>query len=198
MPVLAEKTVQGAASVEDGQVVMATAAVTRADPVSDAIGGEGVTVPVQQSTPRSPGEVAQATPLGGPHPAEAASPFRDVTASKAKHALGPHFSLRGLFRQVEKPPGALMGPRRMREGVFGASADAFQTDAHLRGDQRGMSAAQGAALILQRFALGIFHRNQSSVVDFVGQLVGNEAAALGAGKSCPGIRTCQNRFSFFQ
>ena len=47
MVVLAEEAVDGAGSVEDGQIMLASLCVTGADWLGDAVGGQGMALPME-------------------------------------------------------------------------------------------------------------------------------------------------------
>lgn len=57
VPVLAEEAVERATGVEDREIVIAVAGVSRADPVCDAIRGEWITIPMQNAALGCAGKV---------------------------------------------------------------------------------------------------------------------------------------------
>jgi hypothetical protein len=58
MPVLAVQTIEGAALIEYGQIMLSELAATWADPVCHAVRREWVAIPVEDAPLRCPGDVA--------------------------------------------------------------------------------------------------------------------------------------------
>ncbi|HSG15299.1 MAG TPA: hypothetical protein VLE70_03115 [Anaerolineae bacterium] len=102
VPILAKEAVQGAALVEDGQVVFAGLRAPWADPVGNTIGGQRIAIPVQDTSSGGPGNVAQTTITDGPQAAEAALLLPDHAFVGAKGAARSTGRPRWLLRQVEQ------------------------------------------------------------------------------------------------
>jgi hypothetical protein len=152
MPVLAEEAIQGAAGIEDSQVVVVILLVSRTNPICHAVGRERVPIPVQKASLWRSSHVNEATIPDRPHATKAPSTFGDAALTEAENALGTFLRCRCAFRQIEQTACAGMGRGSDGKGFYGLFADAVQTDSELGSDEPGLRSAKGTVLFVHLIA----------------------------------------------
>ncbi len=136
VPVLAEKAVEAASAIENGQVDVSVLSVPLADPIGHTVGREWVVVPVQDAFRGDPGQVYQLALLVFPQPAKAPLALGDaavVDAQGATYAIGLVRRFRG---QIELTTRFSLHFLEIWQYLCGMRTDAINAGANGGGDQR--------------------------------------------------------------
>jgi hypothetical protein len=155
VPILAEEAVEGAGLIKDGQVFIAIFGPITvgelgiacpcspgANPIGDAIGGQGVIIPANIPLFRSGPDELTLPVLS--QSTVAFSAWGDEAFINTKITSSPPFILGGLSRKVEGLPRLIVHPFDMGPKFFKMGANTIGAKLQRLGDEKGLPATAAA------------------------------------------------------